>query len=57
MRLQIFLKYAKNILKIKNIPKHGEARDPFKNIFCILINKKKCTGTTVSVDSTQFLKF
>ena len=37
MRLKIFLKYAKNIIKNKNIPKHGEPRDPFKNIFCILI--------------------
>ena len=37
-RLTIFLKYGKNILKIKNIPKHDEPRDAFKNIFCILIN-------------------
>ena len=43
-RLEIFLKYASNILKFKNFPKHGEAREPFKNIFCILINKKKCTN-------------
>ena len=39
-RLKIFLKYGKNILKNKNIPKHDEPRDAFKNIFCILINKK-----------------
>ena len=42
MRLEIFLKYASNILKFKNFPKHGEAREPFKNIFCILIKKKEC---------------
>ena len=40
--LKIFLKYGKNILKNKNIPKHDEPLDAFKNIFCILINKKKC---------------
>ena len=40
-RLEIFLKYASNILKFKNFPKHDEAREPFKNIFRILI-KKKC---------------
>ena len=38
-RLKIFLKYGKNILKNKNIPKHDEPRDAFKNIFCILIKK------------------
>ena len=39
-RLQIFLKYAQNILKNKNIPKPDEPRDTFKNIFCILIKTK-----------------
>ena len=34
-RPKIFLKYAKN----KNIPKHDEPQDTFKNIFCILIKK------------------
>ena len=38
-RLEIFLKYASNILKFKNFPNHGEAREPFKNIFRILIKK------------------
>ena len=36
-RLEIFLKYALNILKNKTIPKPDEPRDTFKNIFCILI--------------------
>ena len=39
-RLEIFLKYASNILKFKNFPNHGEAREPFKNIFGILIKKR-----------------
>ena len=41
-KLRIFFKIHEttNILKNKHIPKHGEARDPFKNIFCIHIEKK-----------------
>ena len=40
-KLRIFFKIHEttNILKNKHIPKHGEARDPFKNIFCIHIKK------------------
>ena len=54
-RLKIFLKYGKNILKNKNIPKHDEPRDAFKNIFCILINKKSVNPTfSVQSPSVQY---
>ena len=60
-RLEIFLKYASNILKFKNFPKHGEAREPFKNIFCILIKKvyslKRFVGETVDIRHSFLFPF
>ena len=47
-RLKILLKYGKNALKSKNIPKRDELRDAFKNIFCILI-KEKCISSEVAI--------
>ena len=35
-RLEIFLKYASNILKFKNFPKHGEARSRLRIFFVFL---------------------
>ena len=42
----------KNIHKNKNIPNHDEARDAFKNIFCILIKKSVIRSASAAQRAT-----